>query len=66
VTLLCDLGFKDVKLYKPGWLGYAGAFSAPAADETFVNMGALNHLIRSLEARIDELEKKIAEVKKQK
>ena len=27
---------------------------------------ALNHHIRSLEARIDELEKKIAEVKKQK
>jgi hypothetical protein len=60
------LGFKGAKLYKPGWLGYPRALSAPAADETFVNMGALNHHIRSLEARIDELEKKIAEVKKQK
>ena len=66
MTLLRDLGFKDVKLYKPGWLGSAGALCAPAADETSVKMGAMNHHIRSLEARIDELEKKIAEVKKQK
>ena len=66
VTLLCDLELKDARLYKPGWLGYAGALSAPAADETSVNVGAMNHHIRSLEARIDELEKKIAEVKKQK
>jgi thiosulfate/3-mercaptopyruvate sulfurtransferase len=64
VTLLRDLGFKDVKLYKPGWLGYAGALAAPAADETFVNIGALNQHIRSLEARIAELEKQVARVKK--
>jgi thiosulfate/3-mercaptopyruvate sulfurtransferase len=66
VSLLCDLEFKDATLYKPGWLGYAGALSAPAADETFVNMGALNHHIRSLEARVDKLEKKIAEGKERK
>ena len=66
VTLLCDLGFKDATLYKPEWLGYAGALYAPAADETLVKMGALNHQIGSLEAQVDELEKKIAEVKERK
>ena len=53
-------------MYESGWLGYAGALSAPAADEPSVNMGTMKHHNRSLEARIDELEKKIAEVKKQK
>jgi len=60
VTLLRELGFKDVKLYKPGWLGYAAALSAPADDETFVNIGALNGQIRALQARIEMLEKKLA------
>jgi thiosulfate/3-mercaptopyruvate sulfurtransferase len=58
-TLLRGLGFKDVRVYKPGWLGYAGTLSAPADDEVFVNIGGL-------EARIDELKKEIATLKKPK
>jgi len=58
-TVLRDLGFKDVKVYKPGWLGYAGTLSAPADDEVFVNIGAMNRLIFSLQARIDKLEKEL-------
>jgi thiosulfate/3-mercaptopyruvate sulfurtransferase len=65
-TLLRGLGFKDVRVYKPGWLGYAGTLSAPADDEVFVNIGAMNRHIGGLEARIDELKKKIATLKKPK
>ena len=65
-TLLRGLGFKDVRVYKPGWLGYAGTLSAPADDEVFVNIGAMNRHIGGLEARIDELKKEIATLKKPK
>ena len=44
-AVLRDLGFKDVKVYKPGWLGYAARLSAPAEDEVFVNIGAMNRQI---------------------
>ena len=66
VTLLRDLGFKDVRLYKPGWLGYAGVLSAPADDETFVNIGALNAQIRMLQVRIEKLEREMATSKDEK
>jgi thiosulfate/3-mercaptopyruvate sulfurtransferase len=56
VTVLADLGFKNVKLYDSSWLGYAAALTAPAEDEVFVNVGALNSQIRSLESRINALE----------
>jgi thiosulfate/3-mercaptopyruvate sulfurtransferase len=62
-AVLHPLGFKDVKVYKPGWLGYAGTLSAPAEDEVFVNIGALNRYIASLQARIDKLEKELAGLK---
>jgi thiosulfate/3-mercaptopyruvate sulfurtransferase len=56
-----DLSFKDVKVYKPGWLGYAGTLSAPAENEDFVNIGAMNHHIGSLQNRVAELEKELAD-----
>jgi thiosulfate/3-mercaptopyruvate sulfurtransferase len=62
-TVLRDLGFKDVKVYKPGWLGYAARLSAPAEDEAFVNIGALNRYIMSLQIRIELLEKELAALK---
>jgi thiosulfate/3-mercaptopyruvate sulfurtransferase len=55
-TILADLGFKNVKVYDSSWLGYAGTLSAPADNEVFVNVGALNNQIRSLESRINALE----------
>ncbi len=55
-AVLADLGFRNVKLYDSSWLGYAAALSAPADNEVFVNVGALNNQIRSLESRINALE----------
>jgi len=63
-TVLRDLGFKDVKVYEPSWLVYAGTLSAPANNETFVNIGALNGQIRGMQNRIDELERELATLKK--
>ena len=62
-TVLRDLGFTDVKVYEPSWLGYAGVLSAPAANETFLNVGALNGRMASLQGRVDELEAELEKVK---
>ena len=62
-TVLRDLGFKDVKVYEPSWLGYAGVLSAPAEQEVFLNVGALNGRMSSLQGRITELEAELARVK---
>lgn len=63
-AVLRDLGFKDVKVHEPSWLGYAGALSAPAEDEVFVNVGALNGMVSSLAVRVRELEAEIARLKR--
>jgi thiosulfate/3-mercaptopyruvate sulfurtransferase len=55
-NVLRELGFVDVKLYKPSWLGYAAMLDAPAENETFVNVGALNARIADLQSRLDEVE----------
>ena len=65
-TVLREIGFKRVEVYKPGWLAYAGTLAAPADNEVFVNIGALNRQIGSLQARIDELEKEVVVMKKAK
>lgn len=62
-SVLRDLGFKDVKVYEPSWLGYAGVLSAPADNETFLNVGALNGRLASLQGRIEELEAELARLK---
>jgi len=61
--VLRDLGFANVKVYEPSWLGYAGVLSAPAEQETYLNVGALNGRIGSLQSRIEELEAELAKVK---
>lgn len=55
-AVLRDLGFKDVKVHEPSWLGYAGQLAAPAESEVFVNVGALNGRIQSLMGRVQQLE----------
>ena len=65
-TVLRDLGFKDVKVYEPSWLGYAGVLSAPAANETFFNVGALNGRLGAMLGRIDELEAEVERLKARK
>ena len=62
-AVLRDLGFKDVKVHEPSWLGYASILSAPAEDEVFVNIGALNARIASLQGRVKELESDIVKLK---
>jgi thiosulfate/3-mercaptopyruvate sulfurtransferase len=61
-TVLRDLGFGNVKVYEPSWLGYAGVLSAPAADEVFVNVGALNGRIASLQSRLRSVEGELAKL----
>jgi thiosulfate/3-mercaptopyruvate sulfurtransferase len=55
-TVLRELGFDKVKVYEPSWLGYAGVLSAPAENEVYVNVGALNGRIASLQNRVKSLE----------
>lgn len=62
-TVLRDLGFSNVKVYEPSWLGYAGVLSAPAEAEVFVNVGALNGRMASLQSRINALESELARLK---
>lgn len=61
-VVLRELGFKDVKVHEPSWLGYAGVLSAPAEDEVFVNVGALNGMVSSLAVRVRDLEAELAKL----
>jgi thiosulfate/3-mercaptopyruvate sulfurtransferase len=62
-TVMRDLGFTNVKIYEPSWLGYAGVLSAPADQEVFLNVGLLNGKIAGMQGRIDELEAEVAKMK---
>ena len=64
-TVLRALGFRDVKVYDPSWLGYAGMLTAPAENEVFVNVGALNSKITTLESQVKRLEEELATLKGQ-
>ena len=64
-TVLRALGFRDVKVYEPSWLGYAGMLTAPAENEVFVNVGALNSKITTLESQVKRLEEELATLKGQ-
>jgi thiosulfate/3-mercaptopyruvate sulfurtransferase len=59
-TVLADLGFKNVKVYDSSWLGYGNTLDAPADNAVFLNVGALNSRIGSLQNRLDVLEKELA------
>jgi len=59
-VVLRQLGFGKVKVYGSSWLGYAGALSAPAEDEVFVNIGALNGRVASLQNRVKDLEAEVS------
>jgi thiosulfate/3-mercaptopyruvate sulfurtransferase len=61
-TVLCALGFRDVKVYDPSWLGYAGMLTAPAENEVFVNVGALNSKIANLESQVKSLEEELTKL----
>ena len=61
-AVLRDLGFRDVKVYEPSWLGYAGVLSAPAEAEVFVNVGALNGQIAALQNRLRTVEGELSKL----
>ena len=59
-VVLSQLGFKNVKVYEPSWLGYAAVLNAPANNETFFNVGALSARVSGMQQRIEQLEKELA------
>jgi thiosulfate/3-mercaptopyruvate sulfurtransferase len=65
-VVLEQLGFRNVKVYDASWLGYAGVLSAPAANETFFNVGRMNARLSQMQARIEQLERELAETRAKK
>jgi thiosulfate/3-mercaptopyruvate sulfurtransferase len=55
-TVLKTLGFKKVKVYDSSWLGWGNNLKVPVADETFLNVGALNAKIAAMQNKINQLE----------
>lgn len=64
-AVLRSLGFRDVRVYEPSWLGYAGMLTAPAENEVFVNVGALNGKIAKLGSQVKSLEEELARLRGQ-
>ncbi len=62
-TVMRALGFSNVKIYEPSWLGYAGMLTAPAEQEAFFNVGALMGRVGSMQNRIDTLEAEVLRLK---
>lgn len=62
--VLEQLGFRNVKIYDASWLAYGNKLDAPANNATVFNVGALNGTIAGLRARIEQLEKELAGVRK--
>jgi thiosulfate/3-mercaptopyruvate sulfurtransferase len=61
--VLQELGFANVKIYDSSWLGYGNTLDAPANNVTFFNLGLLNTRLSTLQERINQLEKELAEAK---
>jgi hypothetical protein len=55
--VLAELGFRDVKLFDPSWLGHSSWLSAPAEDQVWAHFGALLTVVKGLEDRYGELQK---------
>ena len=65
-AVMRDIGFKNVKVYDSSWLGYGNTFSAPVENATYFNVGQLNGRLAKMQARIDQLEKELADARKAK
>lgn len=63
-VVLSELGFRNVKVYDSSWLGYAGVLSAPANNEVFFNVGAMAARLRAMQQRIEQLERAVAQGKR--
>jgi len=64
--ILKHLGFSNVKVYDSSWVGYGNTMDAPANSETFFNVNHLNARVAGLQARIEQLEKDLAEARSRK
>jgi thiosulfate/3-mercaptopyruvate sulfurtransferase len=64
--VLQQLGFTNVKVYDSSWLGYGNTLDAPANNVTFFNIGLLNSRLSTLQDRVNQLEKELAEAKAKK
>lgn len=54
-NVLRSLGFENVKVYEESWLGYGNTLDAPAENVKFVNVGALQGRIATLESAVEAL-----------
>jgi len=61
--VLQELGFTNVKVYDSSWLGYGNTLDAPANNVTFFNVGLLTTRLSTLQERLNQLEKELAEAK---
>jgi thiosulfate/3-mercaptopyruvate sulfurtransferase len=64
--VLQELGFTNVRVYDSSWLGYGNTLDAPANNVTFFNVGLLNSRLSTLQDRVNQLEKALAEAKERK
>jgi thiosulfate/3-mercaptopyruvate sulfurtransferase len=64
--VLQELGFTKVKVYDSSWLGYGNTLDAPAKNVTFFNVGLLTSRLSTLQERVNQLEKELAEAKARK
>jgi len=64
--VLQELGFTNIKVYDSSWLGYGNTLDAPANNVTFFNVGLLNSRLSTLQGRVNQLEKELAEAKAKK
>jgi thiosulfate/3-mercaptopyruvate sulfurtransferase len=55
-----------VKIYDSSWLGYGNTLDAPANNVTFFNVGLFNSRLSTLQERVNQLEKELAEAKARK
>lgn len=62
-AVLSGIGFRNVKVYDSSWLGYAGVLSAPANNEVFFNVGAMNAQLRTMQWRIEQLERELSQAR---
>jgi thiosulfate/3-mercaptopyruvate sulfurtransferase len=61
--VLEDLGFNKVRVFDSSWLGYAAKLDAPADNETYFNVGAMNSRMTALMRRVEDLERQLVEVR---
>jgi thiosulfate/3-mercaptopyruvate sulfurtransferase len=62
-SVLRGLGFEKVRVFEESWLGYGNNLAAPAEAVQFVNIGALNNRIRSLEMEMETLKAEVKALK---